>query len=271
MITQHRPKISIITSTYNCKQSLTKTANSIREQSYTNIEWIIVDGASEDGTVDIIRENVDITAYWISERDNGIYDAWNKACKYITGDWVIFMGAGDCFCHAHSLEEMSSKLSDMTESIGIVYGNVYQKNKKNIIQFSYKNVDLNTLAMGRPTLPCHQGVFQRSSFFKSTNPFDSSYRIAADSKFLLQSLKQTNIHYIDLDICDMEMGGIGASAKSILKLMNELNKLGHENLYSLPIQNKIKFTLTCYAKYLLYSVAGEQFVEWIARIKRRIN
>lgn len=92
-----RPLISIITATFNAAECLPRTIKSIRGQSYDNIEWIIVDGASTDTTVDMIKQNDDVVAYWISERDGGIADAWNKGLALASGEAILILNAGDTY------------------------------------------------------------------------------------------------------------------------------------------------------------------------------
>ena len=91
-----QPLITIIIATYNELFNIQKTLDSIYHQKYVNIEIIVIDGDSDDGTVDILNENSARISYWISEVDIGIYDAWNKALKQSSGDWIMFLGAGDC-------------------------------------------------------------------------------------------------------------------------------------------------------------------------------
>lgn len=97
----YSPLISIITSTYNCTSTLNDTINSILNQSYINLEYIIIDGNSTDGTIDIIKSSEQkfqkkkIVFKWISEPDKGIYDAWNKGLDKVTGDWIVFIGGDD--------------------------------------------------------------------------------------------------------------------------------------------------------------------------------
>jgi glycosyltransferase involved in cell wall biosynthesis len=89
-------KITIITSTLNCRNDIVLTSKSIGSQTYSNIEWIVIDGGSTDGTIDLLS-NDDKVTYWVSEKDGGIYSALNKGIGQSNGDWIIFMGAGDIF------------------------------------------------------------------------------------------------------------------------------------------------------------------------------
>ncbi|HEX3386494.1 MAG TPA: glycosyltransferase, partial [Mucilaginibacter sp.] len=91
----NRPKVSIVTVVFNAADSLELTILSVINQSYPNTEFIIIDGGSTDGTVDLIKKYDKKINYWISEKDSGIYDAMNKALDVVSGDWVYFLGAGD--------------------------------------------------------------------------------------------------------------------------------------------------------------------------------
>ena len=100
------PLFSIITVSYNAKESIEDTINSIVNQTYSNFEYIIVDGGSTDGTLDIIRKYEDKISYWISEPDNGIYDAMNKGLAICKGEWINFMNSGDLFYNDHVLVDI---------------------------------------------------------------------------------------------------------------------------------------------------------------------
>ena len=94
---ERQPVFSIITVTYNAERWLERTILSVLSQSYPNIEYIIIDGGSTDGTVDIIKKYEERIAYWVSEPDKGIYDAMNKGIQKATGEWINFMNAGDVY------------------------------------------------------------------------------------------------------------------------------------------------------------------------------
>lgn len=110
--------VSVITVTYNAEPFLQKTIDSIRRQTYADIEYIVVDGGSTDGTVEIINKNQDIIDGWVSEADSGIYDAMNKGVKLASGDYVIFMNAGDLFYDPCAIE----KCMECAGNSDVVYG-----------------------------------------------------------------------------------------------------------------------------------------------------
>ena len=114
------PKISVITVCFNASELIEKTILSVIGQNYPNIEYIIIDGGSTDGTQNIINKYVDLISYWISEPDKGIYDAMNKGIKAATGEWVNFMNAGDYFTTNHVLYDIF--INKNYKGIDIIYG-----------------------------------------------------------------------------------------------------------------------------------------------------
>ena len=99
-------KNSIVTVSYNAVATIESTILSVINQTYSNVEYIIIDGGSTDGTVDIIKKYQDKISYWISEPDQGIYDAMNKGLKIASGEWINFMNSGDSFVHTEVLENL---------------------------------------------------------------------------------------------------------------------------------------------------------------------
>lgn len=102
---KNNPLISVVTVSYNAVSTIEQTILSVINQTYPHIEYIIIDGGSTDGTVDIIKKYADKIAYWVSEPDKGIYDAMNKGIKVATGEWINFMNSGDCLYRNDTIEK----------------------------------------------------------------------------------------------------------------------------------------------------------------------
>lgn len=170
-------KVSIITVCYNCVNTIEETIKSVVNQTYLNIEYIIVDGLSKDGTVDVIKKYTDKISYWISEPDNGIYDAMNKGIEYASGKWINFMNSGDCFVSDKIIEDLFLyKL--YSENIKVIYGDV-------IIDNGYSNKTINAYALNKIShkMPfCHQSSFIKLDILKKKK-YDLKYKIAADYHF----------------------------------------------------------------------------------------
>ena len=131
-------KLSIITVNYNNCQGLERTINSIAKQSYRDIEYIVIDGGSIDDSVEIIKKNESVISLWVSEKDNGIYNAMNKGIKYATGEWIIMMNAGDIFNNESVLQNIMNNNEIMKNPIA-----------KNIIDMAQKGDVEGIEQMGR--------------------------------------------------------------------------------------------------------------------------
>lgn len=118
---KNNPLISVVTVSYNAVSTIEQTILSVINQTYPHIEYIIIDGGSTDGTVDIIKKYADKIAYWVSEPDKGIYDAMNKGIKVATGEWINFMNSGDCLYRNDTIEKILNK-SSTTNNVSIIYG-----------------------------------------------------------------------------------------------------------------------------------------------------
>lgn len=111
------PRISVITVTYNCKDTIEQTIQNVLKQTYSNVEYIIIDGNSTDGTREIIERYADRLGYWISEPDKGIYDAMNKGLKVATGEWVLFRNSGDYFFEPTTIQQVFEWYEDNGEDL----------------------------------------------------------------------------------------------------------------------------------------------------------
>lgn len=169
-------KISVITVCWNCVGEIEKTIKSVLAQTYSNMEYIVVDGASKDGTLEIINRYKDSISVLISEPDSGLYNAMNKGVKAATGQWCIFMNAGDIFASNNVLEEMFGS-HQPRQCTKVYYGNT---------TYVYENNDKVTLR-AKPIFPeiqrcqpyCHQSVFFNVE--QKKNPFfDEKFKIASD-------------------------------------------------------------------------------------------
>ena len=261
--------ITIITSTFNCIDELKVTLESVRENHKSGdfgIQWIIVDGCSTDGTIELVNENLKLVSYFKSEPDNGIYDAWNKACEVIDGDWVVFLGAGDTLNHRNMGGFCDMLKEQDVNTTKLVYGNVELVDSNFRVLKKYAKVLPNDWSNGRPSLPCHQGVFQHRTLFKGRSTFDCNYKIAADSKFLLLSMSKTKMTYLNIDIATMEIMGVSTNPKHILKVRSELTLLRRDLNLKIPLSKLFYFNFKCFCKYFLVRFFGTRPFKFLARL-----
>jgi glycosyltransferase involved in cell wall biosynthesis len=197
------PKVSIITVCYNCVDSLKFTVDSIRQQYYSNIEYIIIDGESSDGSVEFIEANLDLISYWVSEPDKGIYDAMNKGIIAASGDWIIFMNAGDTFVNNQTLNHLMS-ITYPSDCL-IIFGDHCVRrgsDKERVIRAGSPQ----SLIFGSQF--CHQSALISLEHHKR-NLFDINVKIVADFDFFLKSkIAGAKFCYANLPISCIEPGGV---------------------------------------------------------------
>lgn len=196
-----KQQISIITVVFNDRTGLEKTINGIVSQTSQNIEFIIIDGGSNDGTVDIIKKYKDKVNYWVSEKDKGIYDAMNKGIKASSGNWLNFMNAGDTFVDNKVLDEINF---EKYCNDALIYGNKIQDKKV------VKPFDIDILKKGI-IMGNHQSMFFNKEILKNDLLYDLSYPIYADYELVNKIYtKNYSIKFINKNIANYEGGGISS-------------------------------------------------------------
>jgi glycosyltransferase involved in cell wall biosynthesis len=206
-------KISVITVVRNGEKTLEQTILSVLNQTYSNIEYIIIDGASTDGTVDIIKRYERRLACWISEPDKGIYDAMNKGIDKATGVWTNFMNSGDYY---YNNDVISSFVGRLSGAVDVFYGDTLIRRVWG--DLITKPLRLDTLKEHIPF--CHQSCFTRTDLLKRIK-FDLRYKICADYNFYY-NLYQANMRffYIPLTVSVFEATD-GVSSSNTLAMYKE--------------------------------------------------
>ncbi len=206
---QNRDLVTVVTITYNAEKFLQETILSVVNQSYKNIEYIIIDGNSTDNTVNIIKKYEDKIDYWVSEPDEGIYYAMNKAIEKATGKWINFMNAGDTFFDLDTVKYVMEHKNDDTE---LIYGNVFLK-EKGIVRRAW---DQSQWYLQMPF--CHQTLFTLTGIMKK-EPFDISFRLAADHNFIVKMHKEKKkFDYIDKTLAIFALGGFANSNRFLMNI-----------------------------------------------------
>jgi glycosyltransferase involved in cell wall biosynthesis len=267
------PLISIIVAVFNGVKTLQQCIDSVAKQTYPNKELIIIDGGSNDGTVDLLRANQEQISYWISEPDSGIYNAWNKGLTQAQGEWICFLGADDFFWDLQVLVQISTHLEKLPASIHVAYG-----------QSMLVNADCNNLySVGEPwekikarfmQVMCinHQGVMHRRSLFEQYGKFDESFQITGDYELLLRELKTSDAFFIpDIIIVAMRQGGISSKPDSTLLAMRELRRAQRMHGQPLPGWIWLMAMVRVYMRLLLWNSIGEQATRKLIDLGRRMT
>jgi len=201
------PLISIITVCLNNGQSLEKTIKSVINQTYSNIEYIIIDGGSTDNTINTIKKYESKIDHWLSESDKGIYDAMNKGISLAKGKWINFMNAGDKFYSRNTIEQIFTK---KIEGFDFIYGDceiIYNS------EFSRLQKAGDTKNLWKGMVFSHQSLFTGSDVFKK-HRFNIENRIGADFEFLFKCYKNNLSFYnCHIPIAKISAGGISDTSR----------------------------------------------------------
>lgn len=215
--------ISIITVHRNQCSNLQRTLESVQEQDYPKVEHIVIDGASTDGSLDLIRQYDSVLAYWVSEPDSGIYDAMNKGIRVARGEYLLFLNAGDVFYSPSALREAVQLFPD--KPTDILYGKVWYETQKRRLEIQEYPA--------QPTLAylawkgfCHQAMFFKRELFDQSR-YDESLRILADWKFytLAIALHGASTYYLDFAFSVFAYGGFSSLPENRLILEKERNEV----------------------------------------------
>ncbi|WP_205509864.1 glycosyltransferase family 2 protein [Longitalea arenae] len=198
------PLISVITVVYNGARTLEATIESVVTQTYPNIEFIIVDGGSKDETLSIIKKYQSRITRWISEKDEGIYDAMNKGIDMAKGDYLIFMGSDDVFYTKEAVAEVFAQ--EAACRADLVYGNVKSDSFQGVYDGRFdltKLLDHNI---------CHQAIFYRKELFQQLGKYNKKYKALADWEFNIRCFLQPGIRlqFVDQVIAQFGVGGVSA-------------------------------------------------------------
>jgi glycosyltransferase involved in cell wall biosynthesis len=189
---------------------------SVINQSYKSKEYIIIDGGSNDGTLDIISKYGNRINYYLSEPDEGIYDAMNKGIKLASGDWIIFMNAGDSFVENGVFEKIIKevyKYNENLEKVNLIYGNALVVNNKLGIVYKVKKeiTGINTFYFSIKQPICHQAVLFNRSIFDEIGVYNKKFKLAGDYEWFVRFFmgKENYIaKFIDIDIVNFQMDGL---------------------------------------------------------------
>jgi glycosyltransferase involved in cell wall biosynthesis len=210
-VLQSEPLVTVITAVFNGYDCIVNCLESVQEQDYPHVEHIVLDGGSNDGTVEILRRYDDRVALWISEPDSGVYDAWNKGLELARGDWVAFLGADDIYLAGAigaymklagenpEAEFLSSRARlDHPTGYAPVFGGPWE--------WPRFSTAMSTI---------HVGSMHRRSLFERYGKFDTSYRIAGDYEYLLRAREHLRAAYTPSITVVMRAGGLSDSTAGL--------------------------------------------------------
>lgn len=224
-------KLTIITINYNNKNGLEKTVNSVLSQTFTDVEYVIIDGGSTDGSLEIIKQYAQHFSYWVSEPDKGIYNAMNKGILQAKGEYLQFLNSGDWLVN----ETVLSKVFEHTTTADILYGNMNEISPNGDIKVQVPLVGDN-LTMANFNSNTHATIQHPASFIRKTlfekGLYDERYRIIADIKFFIDSIiiQNCTVQYLPFVIANFNLDGLSSNPANWSKTINERERIFRELL-----------------------------------------
>ena len=254
-----KPLITIITAVLNGMSHLEQTIQSVLNQGYDNIEYIIVDGGSTDGTLDIIRRYDDKIAYWLSEPDKGIYDAMNKGIVLSTGEIVGLINSDDYY-EKGAIEQVVDAYRKYGVKNGtIIYGNYYILDE--II--NVKTELLSDLKFWKGMSICHQAMFVTRDIYQTDSPYDTKLKYAADYAFLVNAIR-TNVNFINTEKFLVTFRNVGATYNNVVSSYRESLSIlrQHSGLFS---KNFMMFFFFRFVKSIFVTVARTSLNKFVSK------
>jgi len=245
----YQVKISIITIVKNNESGVARALASVRNQTFNNVEHIVIDGMSTDKTWDIISKNASDKVVAIRESDNGIYDALNKGIKLSSGKIIGILHSDDCFNDNRVLEDIERIFEKKNSDL--VYGDLIYVSKKNPekVVRTWRAKDYKSKILQKGWMPPHPTIFMSSELYKRIGLYDAKYRISADYKMVLNIFSIPNIawSYIPRPLVRMSLGGVSnRNLKSIILKSKEDYQILKEcqigGLYTVLLKNFSKIS-----------------------------
>lgn len=229
-------KVSIITIVYNNRECIRDAIESVLSQTYTDIEHIVIDGGSSDGTQKVIEPYIDKLGFYVSEKDSGLYNALNKGIKKCTGDIIGILHSDDLLYETTTIEKIVNCFKENTPDLVYANGQYVSKEDTKNVKRVYKAKPYKHWTLYYGWVPLHTTMYIKKEIFERYGLYDESYYIASDYEYTLRLLKEQLIHKVYLNewVVKMRLGGKSTTAKlQKKKSMEDLEIIRKNNLLGL--------------------------------------
>lgn len=249
------PKISVITVVRNGKRFVEQTIKSVLGQRYKNIEYIVIDGGSTDGTVDIIRSHEAGITKWVSEKDEGIADAFNKGFSFSTGDYVLFLNADDALANPEIMQCVAQELVEEDFPV-LLYGDCNILDRESDRTLYRVSIEISPEKLLRGQMVPQPSLFTHRSYFQKYGVFDLHHKIAMDYEWLLRGGLAERIVHMPLLITNIRNGGISTldRPRVVEEVISALKKNGYLASGWPELQMRGYYAIRFWARFLLDAI-----------------
>jgi glycosyltransferase involved in cell wall biosynthesis len=223
-------KVSIVTAVYNGASAIGATLDSVAAQDYADLEHVIIDGGSKDATLDVVRAKSARVGTLISERDAGVYDAFNKGLAHAKGEWIGFLGAGDRFADAHSVSRLIAAAN--AASADAVFSDMAIVADDGRVVRRYDSNCFSPRRIAYGYMPAHPTLLIRRSVYEKFGEYDTSYRIAGDFEFVARAFADGGTRFVHVPeiLVLMQHGGLSNSGlRSAWVITREMRRACRQN------------------------------------------
>ena len=267
-----QPLISVIVAVYNNVDTLQQCIDSVAAQTYPNVELVVIDGASSDGTREVLERSSHLVTYWISEPDRGLYHAWNKGLEKSSGDWVFFLGADDYLYSASALADVAKQLSGIPQNVPIAYGQIMLigSDDKEMFKFGEPWSAIKSRFRKTMCIP-HPAAMHRLNIFSRYGNFDESFSIAGDYELLLRALKDNDAFFLNgVVVAAMRQGGVSSNPANTMRSLLEVRRAQKKNGQQWPSWIWIAGVARAALKAAVWRVFGESRARVFLDYGRRV-
>ena len=228
MDAQQSPLISVVTACFNAREFIESCISSVVDQTYSCYEYIVVDGGSFDGTVDVIKRYDYGIDHWVSEPDKGISDAFNKGLDLAAGDYVLILNSDDFLAAPDILEKVAAYIESYHFPT-FLYGNCDVVNRETGGLEFHANSDFSPGRLWKGEMPPHPGLFTHRSYFEKYGTFDTAFRVAMDFELLARGCQYESMVHMPLTTSFVRSGGMSTTNLDVAKneILLALKKNGH--------------------------------------------
>lgn len=268
------PLVTIVIAVFNAEKFLQQCIDSVTNQTYINKQLIVIDGGSTDKTLEIIRTNHDVIDYSVSEKDRGIYHAWNKGLDKAKGEWICFLGSDDYFFDQHALQNMMIKIQHMDlHDIRVVYGRVVLVNDHGK-QLEILGDEWMLIKDKFNKIMCipHPAVLHNRVLFEQKGKFDETFRIAGDYEMLLRELTSGNAYSVmDAIVVAMRVGGVSSKPENAIRSLKEMRLA--QKMHGQRVINSFIFILIFKEslRVFIWKLLGDKCAKKVLDVFRRVR